>query len=338
MRQVVIPHPGGPEVLAVEEATAPVPAKGEVAIRVRAAGINFADILARQGIYPAVRSYPIVVGYEVAGDVITVGEGVDQSLLGKAVMALMYFGGYAEVVCVDAAHVWEKPAQLSYEEAAAIPENYLTAWVLLVAMGGLSEGDTVLLHNAGGGIGLAAMDIARHRGATIIGTASPRKHEFLKSRGCAHCVDYTREDWPAEILRLTGGKGVELAIDPIGGKNWKKTYSVLGKTGRMGMFGVSAAAVGGFQAKLALVKMVLGMPFFHPLRLMPGNRGVFGVQMHEMYEETDKLRRYMISILCGVTEGWVRPHVDKVFLFSEAAAAHTHIEGRGNIGKVLLVP
>ena len=335
MRAIFIERSGGPEVLNVRDVAAPAPAAGQVAIAVKAAGINFADLLARQGIYPAAPKPPCVVGYEVSGTVSAVGESVDRSWLGKAVIAMPHFNAYAEVTCVGIDHVWEKPARLSFEEAAALPENYITAWALLIGLGGLKPGETVLVHNAGGGVGLAALDIARHQGATVVGTASARKHEFLKARGCHHCVDYGSAAWPEEVRRVTGGKGVDLAIDPIGGANWKKSWSVLRKGGRLGMFGISGASGGG---KLGLLKLALGMPLFHPLQLMPGNKGVFGVQMHEMYHETDKFRGWMDEVLRGVEAGWIRPHVDKVFRFADAAAAHRHIESRGNIGKVLLVP
>ena len=338
MRAVYIERSGGCDVLRAREVAAPVPGPGEVAIAVKAAGVNFADILARQGIYPDCPPYPCVVGYEVAGTVTALGAGADPALLGKDVLALTDFGGYAETACVGAAYVWEKPAALSFERAAAIPLNYITAWALLVAMGGLTAGDTVLVHNAGGGFGLAALDIARWRGATVIGTASARKHAFLRERGCEHCVDYTQPGWPAEVLRLTGGRGVELALDPIGGASWRQSYSVLRKTGRLGMFGISAAATGGFGAKLDLLKLALRAPMFHPLRLIPGNRGVFGVNIHNMYEESDKFRAWMGEILRGVDEGLVRPHVDRVFPLAEAGAAHAYIESRANIGKVILAP
>lgn len=334
MRAIYIERPGGPQVLKVRDVATPAPRAGEVAVAVKAAGVNFADLLARQGIYPPAPPTPCVVGYEVAGSVTAVGEGVDRAWLGKDVIAMPHFGGYAEVACVGVDHVWDKPAALSFEQAAAVPENYITAWALLVGLGGLKPGETVLVHNAGGGVGLAALDVARHLGATIIGTASARKHEFLRSRGCSHCVDYAQADWPAQVLKLSGG-GVDLAIDPIGGANWKKSFGVLRKGGRLGMFGISAASTGG---KLGLLKLALSMPFFHPLQLMPGNRGVFGVQMHEMYRETGKFRAWMGEVLRGVEQAWVRPHVDKVFRFDEAPAAHAHIEGRGNIGKVILVP
>jgi len=338
MRAIYIERSGGYDVLKIRETDVPKPKAGELAIGVKASGINFADILARQGIYPDCPPYPCVIGYEVAGTVTAVGDGADRAWLGKDVLALTDFGGYAETCCVGVAYVWEKPASLSFEQAAAIPLNYITAWALLIAMGGLTRGETVLIHNAGGGVGLAALDIAKWRGATAIGTASAHKHEFLRRRGCDHCVDYTAADWPAEVRKLTGGRGVELAIDPIGGAHWKKSYAVLRKTGRLGMFGISAAATGGFGAKLDLVKVALRSPFFHALKLVPGNRGVFGVNIHNMYEESGKFRDWMSAVLQGVAEGWVRPHIDRVFRFDEAGAAHAHIEGRGNIGKVLLVP
>jgi NADPH:quinone reductase-like Zn-dependent oxidoreductase len=335
LRAIFIERSGGCEVLAVRETLAPAPRAGEVAIAVRAAGVNFADILARQGLYPPAPPKPCVVGYEVSGVVTEVGAGVDAGWIGKAVLAMPHFGGYAEQVCVAATHVWEKPATLSFEQAAALPENYVTAWALLVGLGGLKPGETVLIHNAGGGVGLAAVDVARHVGATVIGTASARKHEFLFARGCAHCVDYTAGDWAAAVMRITHGRGVDLAIDPIGGASWKKSFGTLRKGGRLGMFGIAGASQHG---RLGLLKLVLSMPFFHPLALMPRNAGVFGVQMHEMYGETDKFRAWMGAVLRGVDAGWVRPHVDKVFRFDEAPAAHAHIEARGNIGKVILVP
>ena len=335
MRAIFIERSGGYDALKVREVPDPQPRPGEVAIRVKASGVNFADILARQGLYPPTPPLPCVVGYEVSGTVSAVGAGVDRAWIGRDVVAMPHFGGYAEAACVDLAHVWDKPARLTFEQAAAIPENYVTAWALLVGLGGLKRGETVLVHNAGGGVGLAAIDVARHVGATIIGTASARKHEFLRTRGCAHCVDYASGDWPVQVRALAGGRGVDLAIDPLGGASWKKTWTVVRKGGRMGMFGISGASQGG---KLALLKLVLGMPWFHPLQLMPGNKGVFGVQMHAMYEETDKFGAWMGEVLRGVEAGWVRPHVDRVFRFDEAGAAHAHIEARGNIGKVILVP
>src|ERR1700694_3688640 len=166
MRAIVTTANGDVRVMKVEERPDPVPAPGEVVVRVKAAGLNFADILARQGLYPDGPKKPCVMGYEAAGVVEEVGEGVDRDLLGNAVVAMTRFCGQAEKVAVGANQVFEKPEALSFEEAAAIPVNYLTAYALLVVMGGLHSGESVLIHNAGGGVGLAALDIAKHIGAT----------------------------------------------------------------------------------------------------------------------------------------------------------------------------
>jgi synaptic vesicle membrane protein VAT-1 len=339
MRAAYIRRPGGVDVFEVCEIPAPSLGPGDLAIRVRAAGVNFADVLARQGIYPDAPSYPCVVGYEAAGVVESVGSAPLRHWIGKDVLALTDFGGYAEVVKCDARYVWEKPASMSFETAACIPLNYITAWGLLVAMGGLASSQTVLIHNAGGGVGLAALDIAKHRRARTIGTASARKHDFLRSRGLDHCVDYTRRDWAREVMAITRGGGVDLAIDPVGGANWKKSYSVLAPTGRLGMFGISAAATGGgLRAKLALLKLAMSTPFFHPFKLVPGNRGVFGINIHAMYEQFARFDSWMKEILVGFDEGWVRPQVDRIYKLEQAGEAHAWIEGRNNMGKILLTP
>src|ERR1044071_679214 len=183
MKQVFIVATGGPDKLQVREAPDPAPTTDQLRIRVKASGINFADILARKGLYPDAPKLPAVVGYEVAGIVDAAGPQASRDWIGKPVFSLTRFGGYADTGCVSQTQVFEKPAQLSFEQCAAIPVNYLTAWQLMVVVGSLSEDETVLIHNAGGGVGLAAIDIGRHIGARMIGTASPGKHGFLRDRG-----------------------------------------------------------------------------------------------------------------------------------------------------------
>ena len=338
MRQVVTTRNGGVEVLQVQDAPDPAPANGEVLVRVKAAGLNFADIMARQGLYPDGPPKPCVMGYEVAGVVESLGEGVDQTLLGKPVVAMTRFKGQAEIIAVGANQVFEKPESLSFEEAAAVPVNYLTAYALLVVMGGLRRGESVLIHNAGGGVGLAALDIAMHIGATTYGTASPGKHEFLKQRGLDYPIDYRNQDWLPVLKQLTNGRGVELVIDPIGGSHWKKSYTALRTTGRLGMFGVSTASANGLKGKLKLLKAALQMPRFHPLGLLNKNRGVFGMNLGHMWHEQAKVSEWVQAIMAGVAEGWIRPHVDKTFSFDQAGDAHSYMESRKNTGKVVLVP
>jgi len=338
MRQIVVTRNGGTDVLKVQEKPNSTPGAKEVAISVRAAGLNFADILARRGVYLDAPKPPCVLGYEISGIVEAVGEGVDRNLIGRAVIALTHFGGFSEIVNVPTSLIFDKPTRLSFEESAAIPVNYLTAYVLLIVMGSLRRGESILIHNAGGGVGIAALDIAKHIGAVTYGTASARKHAFLRERGLDHAIDYRTQDWLAVLKQLTDGRGVDLVIDPIGGKHWKKSYGALRGTGRLGMFGISGVKGSGVRGKLSLVKLVIESPWFSSLTVINRNRGVFGVNLGRLWQEEEKVRNSMTEILKGVDEGWVRPHVDKVFTFEQAPEAHAYLENRMNVGKVILVP
>jgi synaptic vesicle membrane protein VAT-1 len=338
MKQIVITRHGSPKKMEIEQHPDPAPAPGEVLIRVRASGVNFADLLTRQGLYPDAPKLPCVVGYEVAGTVEALGKGTNRHKAGDPVFALTRFGGYSDLVSVPATQVFPKPDSISYEQAAAIPVTYLTAYALLIVMGGLKRGESVLIHNAGGGVGLAALDIAKHTGATTYGTSSASKHAFLKDRGLDHPMDYRNADWLPVLMDLTEGKGVELVIDPLGGESWKKSYKALRPTGRLGVFGFSAAAGVGLKAKLRLVRAALQIPRFNPLVMMGVNKGVFGLNLGHLWHEREKLQQWMNIILEGVNQGWVRPHVSKTFSFEEAAAAHEFLGSRRNIGKVVLGP
>ena len=338
MQAIRLERHGAVSVFELREEAAPEPGAGEVRIAVQAAGVNFADILARQGIYPDCPPLPCTLGYEAAGVIDAVGPDVDDSWLGQRVMSLTDFGAYAAQVCVGVDYVWPVPEDMSMATAAAVPLNYLTAWALLIAMGSLKAGETVLIHNAGGGVGLAAIDIARHRGAHVIGTASMVKHARLSERGVEHTVDYNLSDWQSAVLDITAGRGVDLALDPIGGPHWRQTQDILAPGGRMGMYGISAASAPGAIGKLKLLKLFVSAPWFHPARLIPGNLGVFGVNIHAMYDQARQFRAWMKQILDGVEQGWAQPHVDRCYAFENVADAHARIENRENFGKVILQP
>ncbi len=338
MKRIVMTQSGGTEVLQVQETADLTPSRNEVRISVKAAGLNFADIMARQGLYPDAPAFPCTMGYEVSGVVDQIGDQVDSGWLDKKVIALTRFNGQAEQVVVPIHQVFEMPDSMTFEEGAAIPVNYLTAYQLIVAMGSLHSYESILIQNAGGGVGLAALDIAKHIGAQTYGTASTKKHDFLKQRGLDHAIDYRDNDWHAELMRLTQGRGVDLVIDPIGGSSLKKSFKALSNTGRLGMFGMSTASGPGMTGKLQLLKMVAQTPFYHPFSLMNQNKGVFGVNMGRLWHEHRKIRIWVEDLFKGYQEGWVRPHIDKAFKFDEAGQAHAYIEGRHNIGKVILVP
>jgi len=339
MRQVWITHVGPPEVLVLREAPDPAPNPGEVLIRIRASGVNFADIMARLGLYPDAPKLPAVVGYEVAGDISAVGDGVTHSV-GERVFAITHFGGYSDKICVPAAQVFSLPEGMSYEEGVAIPVNYLTAYQMLVQMGSLKSGERVLIHSAGGGVGLAAIDICEIHGAEVFGTASASKHAFLRARGVAHVIDYTTQDYEAEVKRLTGGRGVHIVLDAMGGEHWKKGYRCLAPSGRLVMFGLSNAVAGKNRSMLSLFKTLLKTPFFSfpPPRLMNDNKALIGVNLGHMWGETELLRRWMLQILVWYREGKIHPTVASRFPLAEASAAHHYIQDRENVGKVILIP
>src|SRR5918995_2111702 len=214
MRAVVLTRHGGFDVLKVEEGPDPTVGPGEVRVAVRAAGINFADLMARAGVYPDAPAPPCVIGYEVAGEVESVGDGVDSVAVGDRVVASTRFGGYAERVSVPASQAFPLPDDVSFERGAAFPVNYGTAYAALVIMGGLREGDRVLIHAAGGGVGIAAAQIARSRGAEVFGTASASKHDAIRAQGVDHAIDYRTQDFAAEVRRITGGGGAGGVLGP----------------------------------------------------------------------------------------------------------------------------
>jgi NADPH:quinone reductase-like Zn-dependent oxidoreductase len=329
MRQVWISRKGGPEVLEMREAPDPQPRTGEVRIHVRAAGVNFADLMARRGLYPDAPKLPFVPGYEVAGE-IDVG---DASRIGQRVLALTRFGGYADAVVVPSNQAIQIPAQLSFAEAAAIPVVWLTAWHMLVEMCNVRRGQRVLVHAAAGGVGTAALQICRRIGAEIIGTASATKHARLREMGLSHAIDYRTQDFEVEVKRITGGRGVHVVLDAVGGASIKKGWRCLAPTGKLVVFGASSVMRG----PIGMISSVLQMTPFWPLKVMQENKALIGVNIGRLWGEQELLVSELRSILQGFAEGAFRPVVDLEVPLAEAGRAHERLEQRQNFGKVVLV-
>lgn len=336
MRQVVITRKGGPGVLSLEVAPDPRAAAGEVRVRVTHSGLNFADLMARMGLYPDAPKLPTVVGYEVAGTIDELGAGVEGFAVGDRVVALTRFGGHADTVVVPTGQVQRLPEGISFEAAAAIPVNYLTAWLMLVHLGNVHAGERVLVHAAAGGVGQAAVQICRWRGAEVLGTASSGKHERLRAAGVAHCIDYRTQDFEAEVERITEGAGVEIVLDAVGGASFGKSYRCLAPLGRLFMFGASSFAPGETRSLLSALAGILKLPKFKPMALMEGNRGVFGVNLGHLWEQGPQLTGMLREIIELVADGTFNPVVDRVFPFEEAAEAHRYLQSRQSFGKVLL--
>jgi synaptic vesicle membrane protein VAT-1 len=335
MRQAVITRHGGADVFEMRESPDPVPRDGEIRIRVRAAGINFADILARIGIYPDAPKPPVVVGYEVAGVVDAVGNGVTTPYEGDRVVALTRFGGYADCVVVPASQASRFPDSLSDAEAAAVPVTYLTAAIALYRMAALTAGETVLVHNAGGGLGIAATQLARLRRATVIGTASAVKHDALRTFGVDHAIDYRTADVEAEVKRITKGRGVDIILDPLGGPSFGVSYRMLAPLGRLVLLGISSMA-SEQRSAWRVLRSWWAMKSFDPLSLINRNRGVFGLNVGHLWDERRQLQPLMELLMSELSAGRLEPVVAKTFPLERAADAHRFIQNRSNIGKVVL--
>jgi NADPH:quinone reductase-like Zn-dependent oxidoreductase len=344
MRAVVIPRYGPPEVLEVRELPDPPVGRGDVRIAVRAAGINFADTMARVGLYPDAPKLPCVVGYEVAGEVETVGDGVEGFTVGDRVVGATRFNGHAELVSVPAEQVLPLPEGVSFEEGAAFPVNYGTAYAALVIMGGLKASDRVLVHAAAGGVGIAATQIAKGIGAEIFGTASPSKHDAIRAQGVDHPIDYRTKDFEDEVRRITDGEGVDVIMDALGPTSFRKDYRLLRQGGRLIMYGASELQTGSGKRDIvgavrSVARMPLAtMPWWKSVGMMNENKGVFGLNMLSWWDREGNLDRVTEPLLGGFEKGELRPIVAEAFPFDRAADAHRFIEERRNVGKVVLVP
>jgi NADPH:quinone reductase-like Zn-dependent oxidoreductase len=343
MRAVVLTGHGGPEVLQVQERPDPEVGPGQVRVAVRAAGINFADTMARVGIYPDAPKPPCVLGYEVAGEIESVGEGVTAHKPGDRIMAGTRFGGQAELVTVPAEQALPLPDELTFEQGAAFPVNYGTAYAGLILMGGLKEGERVLIHAAAGGVGISATQIARNAGAEIFGTASGAKHDAIRAQGVDHPIDYRQTDYAAEVMRLTGGEGVDVAFDALGPTSFRKDYRLLRQGGRLIMYGLSEATNEKGRDLAAtlrsLAKMPLAtLPWWKSLSMMNENKGVFGLNMLSWWDREGGLDRVVEPLVADLSAGRLEPVVAEAFPFERAGEAHRFIAERRNIGKVVLLP
>ncbi len=332
MRTVVITKHGGPGVLEVQERPDPSIGAGRVRIDVAASGINFADVMARMGLYPDAPKPPCVVGYEVSGTVAEVGEGVTGVSPGQRVLAGTSFGGYASQVVVPEDDVVALPDRLTFEQGAAIPVNYATAWAGLIGYGSLQPGERVLIHSAGGGVGIAATQIAKRSGAEIYGTASPSKHERCLQLGVDHMLDYTRDGWERGLPKF------DVILDAVGGPSFRRSYDLLRPGGRLVAFGASAVVSGERRNIATALKAVLRMPRFNMVKQMSESKAVIGLNMLTLWKDRGSLRPWIEPLQAMLDDGTIQPVVGGEFSFAETGEAHGMITSRRNVGKVVITP
>ena len=336
MRALTTTRHGPPEVLAVRESPDPIPGPGQVCIRVACAGLNFADVSARVGLYPDAPRPPMVMGYEVSGTVAALGEGVSGPPVGTRVVAMTRFGGQATHALADARYVLPLPEGMDLEQAAALPVNWLTAHHMLHRVGHLHPGMTLMVHMAAGGVGLAAIALARAVGGVrIFGSASASKHAVLREAGVEDPIDYRTQDWVTEVKRLTGGRGVDMILDALGGPEWARGTSALAPVGHLICFGWANATSGESRNLLKVAGGLATMKRWNALDLMSRNMTVSGVNVGHLWGESELMRSTLDALLALWREGKVRSHIDQVFPLAEGAAAHRRMHARKNVGKIL---
>jgi NADPH2:quinone reductase len=322
MKAAVYDQPGPPSVFRYVEVPDPVCAADGVLIDVRAISIEGGDVLHRAG--GAVAARPHIVGYQCAGIVREVGERVTDRRLGDRVVAVMPHGSHAERVAVQAAATWALPEGLDFERGACVPIAVGTADDCLFEFGGLRAGETVLVHAGGGGVGMAAIQLAKKSGATVITTASSAgKLERLRAFGLDHGIDYVRQDFVAETQRLTGGRGADLVVDSVGGRTLQGSFNAAGYRGRI----VSVGSAGREADRVDVSA------------LRPGNKSLTGVFFGaELMLHPARVKPMVQRHLESVAKGELEIVIDRSYPLADAAAAHAFLESRQAFGRVLLIP
>jgi len=338
-RAIRIERLGGPEVLVEREVPLAAPGPGEVHLRVEAAGVNFADLVMRAGLYGTVPDRPFSPGFEVAGTVEAAGPGVSEWTPGDRAVAVIRFGGYARDVVVPTRNLFPYPDTLTPAQAAAVPEVFLTAWVALFEAARVRAGETALVLVAAGGVGSAAVQLARRAGLRVIGTAgNERKRRFVvDDLGADACFD-TNGDWEAAVRGLVGERGIDCALDAMGGAATAACRRLLAPLGRLVFYGMSTGMPGRKRNWPAAALAYVRTPRFHPLDLVEPCIGVFGIHLLHLQVKETVMQAAMRQIYDGVARGELRPVLDRAFPLTRdgAVEAHRYLHGRGNIGKVVL--
>lgn len=334
-KQIEISRYGGPEVLTwVERPSAPVQA-GTVRIQVAAAGVNFADLMMRMGLYPEAPPRPFTPGYEISGTVTEVGPEVTAFKPGDRVFGATRFGGYTTEAVIPQDQIWKTPSSLSDIEAAAIPVNFITAWLALEEMARVRAGDRVLIPSAAGGVGVAAVQIAAHAGAKVTGLVGSRsKIDLVRSLGAENVL--LNEEWDRTTDEQAGR--FDIMLDAAGGKALKRSFRRTAPAGRVVHYGASGMVRKNTRSIFTTLKQLAQTPFFHPLQLMKENKGVFGLNVLQVFEPKNRAVavKSVHQILERFEKGEFKVVIGKTFPLSEAGAAHSFLQSRQAVGKVIL--
>lgn len=317
----------------IREVSKPEPGEGEVLIKVAAFGLNFADVMARNGMYKEAPPIPAILGYDVAGHIESVGTAVQNVKPGDRVVAMTRFGGYAEYAVTNASAVAVIPDGISNACATALATQYCTAYYMAAVVINLYKGDKVLVQSGAGGVGTALIQYANHIGCEIFSTAgSNEKLSYLSSMGVQHPINYSTTDFEKIIKEQTGSKGVDAVFDAVGGSSIKKGFRSLGPGGRLVCYGASVMNGTNIFGK---IKAALGFGFYHPLMLMMPSKSIIGVNMLRIADEKPEVIQLCLQSVVQLTnEGVFKPSLGKSFPVSAIDAAHEYLEKRKSTGKI----
>jgi len=323
MRRSIVRELGPPEVIAFEEFASRPPDTGEARVRIRAGGLNFPDMLMVAGKYQLKPALPFTPGMEAAGYVVEIGAGVSAVRPGDRVIVKLRYGAFAEEVTVPAAGLLPIPAALDYAEAATLLAAHGTAYHALVERRTLNAGDVLLIHGAAGGVGLAAVDVGKRLGATVIATGSrDDKLAVVKARGADHVINYATEDFRDRVLALTEGRGADVIYDPVGGAVFEQSMRCIAWNGRVIVVGFAGGTIAKLKTNLALLK----------------GCSVIGVRAGEATRQDPTLApKRIATLLDWAGKGWIRPHISHRFPLDQIAEAMAVIDRREAIGRVALV-
>jgi NADPH:quinone reductase-like Zn-dependent oxidoreductase len=336
MLAVYITGPGKPDVIKIHEVPDPKIGAKQALVKIQAAGINYAEVVVRKGLYPDAPKFPFIPGYEFAGTVENTCY-CDTIKPGDRVIGVTMFGGQAEYIAIDESQLLPIPETMSFAQAAAIPVNYLTAYYALFRLGNLRENEKVLIHSCAGGVGTAAVQLALTKQALIFGTASQAdKLDYLKRIGVQHPLNYRKIDFAEEISRLTGDKGVDLVLDPVGGPTFRKSYRLLAPGGRIISYGVADLMSGSRWNLPRLLWKFLTLPRPAVLNLIQSNRGVFGLALNRLLSNPDDIRQVLDKLLKLFESEAIKPEITGEYDFREAADAHRFLESGQSTGKLVL--
>lgn len=310
---------------------------GEVLVRVKACGLNFAELLGKQGLYELLPAPPVTMGMEGCGVIEACAEDVLDRKVGDRIIMLAFSGMWQELVVVSASRTFLMPEQMSFEEGAALPVNYLTAYMMLFEMANLRPRKSVLVHMAAGGVGIAVTQLCQTvQNVTVFGTASPSKHEIISQGGVTHPIDYRTKDYVEEIRKISP-KGVDIVLDPLGGSDTQKGYGLLKPLGTLIVFGAANCVTGQKKNLLAMAKTWYNQLSLSALKLMQANKAVCGFHLGYIPDE-ELISNTMQKLLELYEQGKIKPRIDSRYHFEEVADAMKRMHERQNIGKIILLP